>query len=260
MQLTDAHCHLDFPDFDSDREAMLQRARAAGVKRFILPGTTAATWLRTLDLASQHEDIHPCLGLHPYFLNEHREEHLTALQQLLETHPQVVAVGEIGIDFWHSPDQKEQERQWFFFDVQLELAKQFNLPAVVHIRKAMDQVIQRLRQAQLPCGGLAHAFSGSQQQAEQLVELGFKLGLGGALTYPRAQKLRRIATHLPMSAFLLETDSPDMPLQGFQGQRNEPGRLPQVLEVLAELRQETPERLAQELESNLQSLFTLGKG
>ncbi|MDR9468508.1 TatD family hydrolase [Marinospirillum sp.] len=257
MLLTDAHCHLDFPDFDSDREAMLQRAREMGVRRFILPGTTTATWQRTLDLAASHADIYPCLGLHPYFMEEHREEHLADLEQVLIAHPEVVAVGEIGIDFWNSPSQKEKDRQWTLFDAQLKLAKQFNLPVVLHIRKAMDEVTQRLRQLQLPQGGLAHAFSGSQQQAEKLVELGFKLGLGGALTYPRAQKLRRVAANLPVSSFLLETDSPDMPLNGQQGQRNEPANIPQVLKTLAKLRQVDEQQLAGELEKNIQNLLQL---
>lgn len=253
--LTDAHCHLDFPVFDSDREALLQRARDKGVQRFIVPGTTRTTWQRTLDLAASHSYIYPCLGLHPYFMDEHREEDLELLDQLLAENTQVVAVGEIGIDFWNSPSPKEKDRQWYFFDAQLQLAKKHQLPVVLHIRKAMDEVTKRLRQLQLPRGGLAHAFSGSQQQAEKLVELGFKLGLGGALTYPRAQKLRRVATSFPISAFLLETDSPDMPLNGHQGQRNEPANIPQVLKVLAELRQETEEQLALSLETNLKQVF-----
>ena len=257
MLLTDAHCHLDFPEFDSDREAMLQRAHEVGVRRFILPGTTASTWQRTLDLAARHEDIYPCLGLHPYFIDEHREEHLYELERLLDNNPEVIAVGEIGIDFWNNPSQQEQDHQWHFFEAQLQLAKKHDLPVVLHIRKAMDEVTQRLRQLQLPRGGLAHAFSGSQQQAEKLVELGFKLGLGGALTYPRAQKLRRVAAHLPVSSFLLETDSPDMPLNGQQGQRNEPGNIPRVLEVLAELRQTDPQQLAAELEQNICDLLQL---
>lgn len=255
VYLTDAHCHLDFPDFDPDREAMLQRARAAGVRRFIVPGTTAATWQGTLKQAASHSDIYPCLGLHPYFIDEHREEQLADLKQLLASHQEVVAVGEIGIDFWNSPSQQEQDRQWFFFDAQLKLAKEYNLPVVLHIRKAMDQVTQRLRQVALPQGGLAHAFSGSQQQAEKLVELGFKLGLGGALTYPRAQKLRRVAANLPLTSFVLETDSPDMPLKGYQGQRNEPSRLPEVLQFLAAIRQKPEQEVAIQLETNLQQLF-----
>jgi len=260
MFLTDAHCHLDFPDFpdfDSDREAMLERARQAGVRRFILPGTTAATWQRTLDLAAKYEDIFPCLGLHPYFMDEHREEHLEKLEELLADNPQVVAVGEIGIDFWNSPSPEEKDRQWYFFDAQLKLAKKHDLPVVLHIRKAMDEVTKRLRQLQLPKGGLAHAFSGSQQQAEKLVKLGFKLGLGGALTYPRAQKLRRVAANLPVTSFLLETDSPDMPLNGQQGQRNEPSNIPLIQKNLAELRQMDEQQLVDDLEKNIHDLLQL---
>lgn len=236
---------------------MLARARDVGVKRFIVPGTTAASWQATLDLASSHADIFPCLGLHPYFIEEHCEEQLADLEQLLEAHPEVVAIGEAGLDYWHSPTAKEKERQWFFLDAQLKLAQRFNRPVVLHVRKAMDEVIQRLRQLQLPAGGLLHAFSGSLQQAEQLVQLGFKLGLGGALTYPRAKKLRQVAAQLPESALLLETDSPDMPLQGRQGQRNEPAYLPQVFQVLVELRHADAQSLARRLETTAADLFQL---
>lgn len=255
--LTDAHCHLDFPVFDPDRKAVLQRAKQAGVQRFILPGTSAATWQRTLDLAASDAGIFACLGLHPYFIDQHREEQLADLEQRLKSHPQVVAVGEIGIDFWSSPSPKEKDRQWFFLNAQLKLAKQFQLPVVLHVRKAMDELTQRLRQLDLPQGGLIHAFSGSQQQAEKLVELGFKLGLGGALTYPRAQKLRRVAARLPLSAFVVETDSPDMPLSGRQGQRNEPAHVAQVLKTLAEIRQTDEQDLARSLEENVRNLFRL---
>ncbi|WP_114417793.1 TatD family hydrolase [Marinospirillum perlucidum] len=255
MLLTDAHCHLDFPDFEKDREAMLERARKAGIKRFVLPGTTAATWQHTLDLAASHDDLHPCLGLHPYFMQEHQGDQLSHLDELLEAHSEVVAVGEIGIDFWEKPSQEERDKQWALLDAQLKLAKKHRLPAVLHIRKAMDSVSKRLRQLDLPRGGLAHAFSGSPQQARKLVDLGFKLGLGGAITYPRAKKLHEVVRQLPVSAFLLETDSPDMPVCGYQGQRNEPARITKVFQAFCDLRQESPQKLADQLEENLHQLF-----
>ncbi|WP_027849553.1 TatD family hydrolase [Marinospirillum minutulum] len=257
--LYDAHCHLDFPVFDADREEVLQRAKLAGVTTLILAATTAATWPRLLNLvessASTSPQLYACLGLHPLFIDQHQPEDLIQLKEQLLTSPKVIALGEIGIDL-HSPESQAQEaKQWQFFDAQLRLAKELNLPVVIHVRQAMDLVIQRLRRFQLPQGGLLHAFSGSQQQAEQLVELGFKLGLGGGITYPRANKLRNIAKTLPLTAFLLETDSPDMPLKGFQGQRNEPARVALVAKALAEVRETTVKALIPSLHSNLLQTF-----
>lgn len=261
--LYDAHCHLDFPVFDTDRNQVLQRAKLAGVNTLILAATTAATWPRLLNLVESSSlptllpspQLYACLGLHPLFIDQHQPEDLIQLKEQLLTSPKVIALGEIGIDL-HSPELKAQEtKQWQFFDAQLKLAKELNLPVVIHVRQAMDLVIQHLRRFQLPQGGLLHAFSGSQQQAEQLVKLGFKIGLGGSITYPRANKLRQIAQKLPLTAFLLETDSPDMPLNGFQGQRNEPARVALIAQTLAELRKTSLEELVQGLVNNLHSTF-----
>ncbi|MBE0507746.1 MAG: TatD family hydrolase [Marinospirillum sp.] len=255
MQLADAHCHLDFPEFDADRDQVLIKARAAGIRQIILPATTAKRWDGLLKLASTDPQLYPCLGLHPMFMTQHRSEDLDALKQALQQNPQVVAVGEIGVDFWHDPTAEQQTQQWQLLDAQLDLAKDFNLPVVLHIRKGMDEVIRRLRKKHLTCGGLVHAFSGSLQQAQQLVNLGFRLGLGGSLTYPRARRLRHIASQLPATAFLLETDSPDMPLAGQQGQRNEPANIVKVLNCWADLRQTPAAELALELQNNLQQTF-----
>lgn len=257
--LYDAHCHLDFPVFDIDREEVLQRATLAGVTIVILAATTAATWPRLLNLVESASlpspQLYACLGLHPLFIDQHQPEDLIQLKEQLLTSPKIIALGEIGIDL-HSPElQAQAAKQWQFFDAQLKLAKELNLPVVIHVRQAMDQVIQRLRRFQLPQGGLLHAFSGSQQQAEQLVALGFKLGLGGGITYPRANKLRQIAQKLPLTAFLLETDSPDMPLNGLQGQRNEPAKVALVVETLAELRQSSVTAVLPVLHANLLSVF-----
>lgn len=262
--LYDAHCHLDFPVFDVDREEVLQRAKLAGVSKIILAGISAATWPRLLNLVENSAStsllpspqLYACLGLHPLFIAEHQPADLIQLKSLLLENPNIIALGEIGIDL-HSPElQAQAAKQWQFFDAQLALAKELNLPVVIHVRKAMDKVLQRLRHYQLPQGGLLHAFSGSQQQAEQLVALGFKLGLGGGITYPRANKLRQIVQNLPLSAFLLETDSPDMPLQGFQGRRNEPANVALVAETLAELRQSTAAAVLPVLYANLVNTFS----
>lgn len=253
--LHDAHCHLDFAAFDADRSQVLARARAAGVQQILLPGTQASRWPELLKLAASDEQLYPCLGLHPMFMEQHRPEDLDALKQALQHNPQVVAVGEIGIDFWHPSSDQQQRAQKQLLDAQLDLAEALDLPVVLHCRKAMDLLIQRLRQKQLPRGGFVHAFSGSLQQAEQLVKLGYRLGLGGGLTYPRAKRLRAIASQLPATAFLLETDSPDMPLAGQQGQRNEPANIPLILQCWSELRQTSVEELADILHNNLLQTF-----
>lgn len=255
MQLADAHCHLDFPEFDADRDQVLVKARAAGIRQIILPATTAKRWGGLLKLASTDPQLYPCLGLHPMLMTQHRPEDLDALKQALQLNPQVVAVGEIGIDFWHHSSDQQQAAQKQLLDAQLDLAKAFDLPVVLHCRKAMDFLIQQLRKKHLACGGLVHAFSGSLQQAQQLVDLGFRLGLGGSLTYPRAKRLRQLACQLPATAFFLETDSPDMPLAGQQGLRNEPANIVKLLECWADLRQTPAKELAEVLQNNLQQTF-----
>lgn len=255
MPLFDAHCHLDFAAFDLDRNLVLQRARAAGVQHILLPGTVAEAWPYLLQIAASDSCLHPCLGLHPLFMDRHERVHLEQLAGLLQTHPEVVAVGEVGIDFWTDALKQQASQQWQWLDAQLDLAVAFDLPVVLHVRKGMDLLIQRLRRKPQLRGGLVHAFSGSLQQARQLVELGFRIGVGGALTYPRANRLRQVVAALPVSALLLETDSPDMPLAGFQGQRNEPARIPLVLAALQAIRPEPVEQLVCSLSDNLLHTF-----
>lgn len=253
--MIDAHCHLDFPVFDSDRSAMLERARRAGVNGFVVPGVTQSTWARTLSVCQQYSDLFPCLGLHPYFLEEHSLAQVTLLENTLKAHPEVVAIGEIGVDFWQP--NVEVDLQWALLEAQLLLAQQYRLPVVLHVRKDHDQVLKRLRRLSLPRGGLIHAFSGSLQQAQAYWSLGFHLGIGGAVTYERAQKLRRVVQQLPLEALMLETDSPDMPLSGYQGQRNEPARLALILDVVAQLRGMRPRDLALSTEAMARQLFRL---
>lgn len=249
--LIDAHCHLDFADFDADREAVLERARVAGVRHFIVPATTRARWGGVLALG-QRCDVSVCLGLHPYFMQAHGKHDIDALEASLDSHPEVVAVGECGIDarFADSLDA-----QWALFDAQLRLAKRFELPVVVHCVQANDQVAKRLRQLALPSGGLIHAFAGSPEQARAFLDLGFVLGLGGALTYPRAKRLHRAVASLPNEGFVLETDSPDMPLSGHQGERNEPARVAQVCQAVAELRGETQAVIAAQSTATVCGMF-----
>lgn len=257
--LIDAHCHLDVAEFDTDREIVIAAAKAAGVCRFIVPATVRARWHHLLALGERPE-VSVCLGLHPYFIEQHRPEDIEALevlvnQQLSSTSSiRPVAIGECGIDgrFMQSLDQ-----QWHYFDEQLGIAKRCKLPVVVHCVKANDSVSKRLRQRALPHAGLIHAFAGSYQQAVKFLDLGYVLGLGGAVTYERAQRLRGVVAKLPDDGFVLETDSPDMPLSGYQGQRNEPSRVAKVASVVAALRQQSLERVSMLSSANASRLFNL---
>lgn len=251
--LIDAHCHLDFAQFDHDRTEVFEAAKAVGVRHFIVPSTTRARWQQVLALGAR-ADTSVCLGLHPYFVDEHQASDIGALDQLLAEHPEVVAVGECGIDGRFTDTL---EAQWRYFDAQLQLAKQHSLPVVVHCVKANDKVAKRLRQLALPKAGLIHAFSGSIEQAVAFLGLGFKLGVGGAVTYERANRLRRTIKALPDDAFVLETDSPDMPLSGYQGMRNEPCRVAEVCNVVATLRGQTAEQVAAQSSATASTLFGL---
>lgn len=253
IQLIDTHCHLDFAVFDGWRDQLLADARSDNVTDFVVPGVTADAWpglLATCDA----EGLYPALGLHPCFLDQHKAADLTQLEELLSFKP-VVAVGEIGLDFFIV--NLNQEKQIELFTRQLEMANHFQLPVLLHVRKAHDQVLKLLRQFKLERGGIVHAYSGSEQQAQQYIELGFKLGMGGSLTYDRAKKLRRIAMHLPLDAFVLETDSPDIPLAGYRGEPNQPRRVREVAEVFAELRGISLEELAQCTSATARKLLRL---
>ncbi len=251
--LIDAHCHLDFPDFDADREAMFERARAVGVGHFVVPGTTRKRWPDVLALG-EREDVSVCLGLHPYFMAQHRESDLNALEGALAQHPELVAVGECGID---ARFPETLETQWRLFDAQLRLAKAYELPVVIHCVRANDQVAKRLRQLALPCGGLIHAFAGSPEQAQRFIDLGFVAGLGGAVTHDRAKRLHRAVAALTDDGYVLETDSPDMPLAGHRGKRNEPARVKEVCRIVAELRGQSVERVADNSTATARRLFRL---
>ncbi|MGM0692140.1 MAG: TatD family hydrolase [Pseudomonadota bacterium] len=249
--LIDAHCHLDFPDFDADREAVIERARAVGVAHFVVPGTTRVRWPRVLALG-ERDDVSVCLGLHPYFMDEHHDTDLEALEEALDANPGVVAVGECGIDTRFA---ETLDTQWRLFDAQLKLAKSRELPVVIHCVQANDQVAKRLRQRDLPDGGLIHAFAGSPEQARKFLDLGFVVGLGGAVTHERAKRLHRAVQSLPDDGYVLETDSPDMPLAGDQGQRNEPARVAEVCRVVAGLRGQGADKVATESTATARRLF-----
>lgn len=251
--LADSHVHLDDERFDEDREAVIDRARNAGITLQVVPGVDATSWPRIHALCTPGSGLFPAYGLHPMFMHQHRPEHIVALSHWIETrHP--VAVGEIGLDF-HEKEQDAQSQRTYF-QQQLAMAKDFDLPIIVHARAAMDEVIMTLRRM----GGLrgvVHSFSGSQQQAEQLWKLGFYIGIGGPVTYARAQRLRRIVTAMPIEHLLLESDAPDQPCSSHRGQRNEPACITEVLHCIAHLRNEDPRSVAEATTANVKRLFAI---
>jgi TatD DNase family protein len=253
MDLIDSHCHLDAPEFDRDRDAVVVRARAAGVRVQVLPAVEAAAWPKLRDICSGDDGLHPAYGLHPMYLSAHREEHLRLLREWLGRE-RAVAVGECGLDYY--VEGLDHNAQQDFFEGQLGIARDLDLPVIVHARRAVDAVIATLRRI----GGLrgvVHSWSGSEQQARQLWEMGFMLGIGGPVTYERARRLRRMVAGMPLEYLLLETDAPDQPDAGIRGQRNEPARLAHVLEAVASLRDESPEAIAHATRDNAIRLFRL---
>ncbi|WP_297573484.1 TatD family hydrolase [uncultured Deefgea sp.] len=256
MKFIDSHCHLDAIEFDLDRDAVLARSLAAGVTAWLVPGITAATMAKTRAMDQQY-GAHIALGLHPIYEAEHREDHLPLLRSELDQ-GRVIAVGEIGLDFY-LPDLN-RERQIYFFEAQLKIARDYDLPVIVHIRRSQDQVLKYLRKWRVK-GGIAHAFNGSEQQAAEFIKLGFCLGFGGALTYSGSQRIRRLAAQLPLESLVLETDAPDMPpswLAGHPPQRNEPAQLPQIANELAALRGMDVADLAVACTQNIERVLLLG--
>lgn len=254
MHLIDTHCHLDFSLFDPQRPAIITAAQSVGVQRIVVPGVDAERWSTLLQLCQQHAALVAALGLHPCFLAAHQPEHLQQLDEHLQRET-LCAVGEIGLDFFIP--EPDIERQLYFFTAQLDLAKKHQLPVILHVRKAHDQVLKLLRQKGLVRGGVVHAFSGSEQQAEQYTALGFKLGIGGTVTYERAKKLRRIVANHPLSDLVLETDAPDMPLAGYQGKPNQPSRVFEVAKTVAEIRGCALEEVAEITSSTAAQLFRI---
>lgn len=255
FSFTDTHCHFDFPPFVDDIENSLQLAARAGVSKIIVPATEATRFDGVLKLAANHGPLYAALGLHPIVIEKHHDESLAKLEALLALKPpKLVAIGEIGLDLYR--DNPQFDKQQAVLDAQLRLAKRYDLPVILHSRRTHDKLAMLLKRHDLPCTGVVHGFAGSLQQAERFVQLGYKIGVGGTITYPRASKTREVMARLPLSALLLETDAPDMPLNGYQGQPNRPERAAKVFEALCELRSEAPADIADALAKNTRQLFT----
>ncbi|MFA1719100.1 TatD family hydrolase [Xanthomonas campestris] len=253
MRLIDSHCHLDASEFDADRAAVIARAQAAGVMQQVVPAITAASWPGLREACALAPGLHPAYGLHPIFLDQHSPEHLELLAEWI-ARERPCAIGECGLDFFL--DGLDAQTQRHYFDGQLQLAKRFDLPLIVHARRAVEEVIARIKAVGGICG-VVHSFAGSPEQAQQLWKLDFMIGLGGPVTYPRANRLRGLAAQMPLQHLLLETDAPDQPDAEIRGQRNEPARLRTVLDCIAQLRGEPAEAIAAQTSANARRLFGL---
>jgi TatD DNase family protein len=256
VELIDTHTHLDFPDFDEDRTALLSESRALGVGKIVVLGVYQGNWQRVWELVQSDPQLYAAFGLHPVFLEDHRPQDVPALGDWLTRlagHRQLCAVGEIGLDYFI--DTLDRERQQALFEAQLQLAADFNLPALIHVRRSHAAVIATLKRFKLKRAGIIHAFAGSHEEAREYIKLGFKLGLGGAATWPQALRMHRVLAELPLGSVVLETDSPDMAPSMFPGQRNSPAHLPAICAALAEIMAIHPEQLAAASTANACELF-----
>jgi len=253
MKLIDSHCHLDDDRFDDCRGQVIAEAAQVGVTRMVIPATTANRWDKVKQVCADHDGLYPAYGLHPMFVEQHHVSHLRELDEWLERE-KPIAVGECGIDFFHSKVDAKWQRQLFL--EQLQLANSHRLPLIVHVRKALDEVISLLRKY-AQHGGVVHSFAGSQQQALQLHDLGFKLGIAATVGFERARKLRAVVAALPDDALLLESDAPDQPGAAHRGQLNQPAYILEHLQTMAELRQCAIADLADTLNRNADQLFKI---
>lgn len=251
--LIDSHVHFDDSRFDPDREVVYQRAEKAGVIALILPAVMADSWPKTKQCSDLYKNVFPAYGLHPYFIDQHQAEHLDQLKSWIDTE-QPIAVGECGLDYFLK--DLDREKQYYFFEAQLNIAKDYDLPIIIHARNAVEDVIQLVRNSGHN-KGMIHSYNGSLQQAEQVIDLGYYLSFGGAATYTRALKLRSLIAALPLESLLIETDAPDQSGATHKGQRNEPCFITEVLDTFAELRSESKEEIAQQTLQNTLRLFNL---
>jgi TatD DNase family protein len=255
LELFDTHCHIDLPVFDEDRKQLLDKCKSRGITNILVPAVTKESWRVTRMHVALNAQCHAALGLHPMFIDEHEEQHLEDLDMALSV-PPVTAVGEIGLDFYQGKESKD--RQEHFFRAQLKLARKYKLPVILHVRKAHDDVLKHLNLMQFSEAGIVHAFNGSLEQARRYIELGFKLGFGGTMTYNRSVKIRELAKLIPLDSIVLETDAPDMVPNGSNTERNTPVHLLENFKALCELRDESPQEIAQTTTANAKSVLRIG--
>lgn len=254
--MIDSHCHLDFSAFDSDRAQLLQQCAASGLEGLVVPGVAPDQWaqVRRLVAAPSPLPLYGSAGLHPWWVARQSLSTLAFAQALGEALDHCVAIGECGLDGGIDCALATQE---LWFRLHLELACERSKPLIIHSHKAHSEVLRLLREYRPPAGGVIHAFSGSAEIAREYWRLGFYLGVGGTITYPRARKTRAALAAMPLDSLLLETDAPDMPLCGYQGQRNSPLQLPKVADCLAVLQGESLARVVERTATNTRALFGL---
>ena len=254
--LIDTHCHLDAAEFAADRDAVVAASRAAGVSALVIPAVETANFRAVRDCCQRYPQCYPAYGLHPLYLERAGDADLATLRRWLNdessgaTPP--VAVGEIGLDFY-APGFDAASQESILVE-QLKIAHDFDLPVLLHVRRAVDQVLKCLRRIGVR-RGIAHAFNGSRQQADEFIRRGFKLGFGGAMTFPGSTRIRALASSLPLDAIVLETDAPDIPPCWLAGGRNTPVELPRIADTLAELRGVSAVRLRTATSANALTLL-----
>ncbi len=259
LKFTDSHCHLDFPELSTDLTELLSRCQAQGIHRYIVPSISPTNWQSVLELADLSTDqikILPATGIHPWYLDGLNDDALILLTDTVKANrDKIVAIGETGIDGKIADEFDNMAKQCKFFEYQLALANNEKLPLIIHHRKSHQELVTILKRSVPNSGGVVHGFSGSYQQAKHYLDLGLKLGIGGTISYERAKKTIKTISKLPLDSIVLETDAPAMPLSGYQGQPNSPLRLINVFELLVDIRTESEQDIAQQIEVNLDQLF-----
>jgi len=251
--LIDSHCHLDFEAFDSDRGEVLQRAYDNNITDIIIPGTEKIYWDRIRCLCDNNPHLHACYGLHPYWLNSHTKQDIQELEKYIESY-RAVALGECGLDF--RPQQPDRKTQLYFFEAQLAIAQSHRLPVVIHSVMATETVIQTIKKFK-NLTGMIHSYSGSGEQAKQLIALNFLISISANITYDNAKKIKAIVKDIPLTSLLLETDAPDQPDKANANKRNEPAYLVNTLNTLSTIRKEPAENIAVQTSINARTLFNI---
>ncbi len=252
--MIDTHSHIDLPVFAEVFQDVLGRARDAGVTAQVLPGVVRDGWDRILELSKLESDLFAAIGLHPMYLSHHGSNDLEKLRAHA-LNGNLVAIGEIGLDYFKKNLNRPAQQE--LFEAQLVIAAEANLPVLLHVRKAHDQVQATIRRLKFTGGGIVHAFSGSLQQAEHYIKLGFLISVCGTITYDRATKVRSVAAQLSLSSLVVETDSPDIPPSAHHGERNYPEYLPQIVASLAQLRSISPARVIRKTSENAKTILSL---
>lgn len=261
----DSHCHLNFECFNNYREHLMEKLLNVKVSHILIPGTDVKRWFDIIQLVDDsnekegNNELYFALGIHPHFLNDFEDKQLLLLQELLKSEiikadKRCVALGEIGLDKMINIDPTLQEK---VFCAQLNIAQSLQLPVILHVVKRQSKVLALLKQVNFAYGGVYHAFSGSEEIANEFIKLGFKLGVGGVITHPSAHKTRKTLSTVPLTSLVLETDAPDMPIYQQLTRDNSPINLPIIFKALCDIRDESPDTLEQQLYLNTNSLFSI---